>query len=132
MAFRKVCTDWVAKAGSVAMWQVRAFIYGMRGRDCDGLRERRVPQGYSWLTPPDVSWDLVVCVYPDGLCDLDFAHPVSRRFWSEDHDFFALPSDDRSVMNREWFKTMGFEILDMQPAMQVIVSEKRTSHLKPV
>lgn len=129
-AFKKICTYWMTSHASIAMWQTRAFVYGAHGRRPGSLR--RIPEGYRWPTPPDPSWELVVCVYPNGFCDIDLAHPVSRRFSSEDNGFFALPTDDRSLMNRQWFEAMGFNILDMRPAMRVRVAERRQPYLKPV
>lgn len=131
-AFKKVCHDWLAKVGPVAMWQVRAFVYGLHGKSGSGVRERRVPEGFRWPTPPDPSWELVVCVYPDGECDLDLLHPVSGRFWTEDNGFFPQPTEDRLQVNRYWYEEMGFDILLMQPTMQVQVAEPQNPHLKLV
>lgn len=75
-----------------------------------------------WPTPPDASWRLVVCFYPDGELDLDFVHHVSRRFWSEDNGFLPLPEDRVCHFNRSWYEKMGFDIMVMMPAAQVAVS----------
>ena len=81
-AFRKLVQrhKW---SDDVRMWQIRAFIYGCRG----GYDEGNVCRApcYIWPLPSDPSWDLVVIVYRDGHPVLDWLHPVSCRFWSEDN-----------------------------------------------
>ncbi|MFY2597168.1 hypothetical protein ACOTHJ_12970 [Achromobacter xylosoxidans] len=99
-----------------AYWMLRAFAYGATGRDSEGLRTPAVAEGYVWPEPPDAAWALLVCAYPDGECDLDMVHPVSRRFWSEDNDFFEPPGP-REIFNRSWYESMGFEVMRMSPAM---------------
>lgn len=128
-AFERVCADQQARGKAIAMWQVRAFVYGMSGRYDGASCVRRVPDGYRWPSPPDASWELIVCVYPDGCCDLDLLHPISRQFWSEDNGLFHLPTTDRSLMNRDWFERMGFELMEMQPAMQVRIAQPTTPYL---
>ena len=71
-------------------------------------------------------------MYPGGSFDLDLLHPVSCRFWSEDNGFFAVPTEDRSLINRDWFESMGFDVMTMQPAMQVQIPDSKTPHLKLV
>lgn len=90
---------------------------------------RRTTNGQS---PPDPSWELVVCTYPDGTCELDLVHPVSGRFWSEDNGFFELPTEKRTLMNPMWFKSMGFDVMHMQPALQVRIGDPKRPHLKLV
>lgn len=82
--------------------------------------------------PPDASWELVVCVYPEGVFELDLLHPVSGRFWSEENGFFAAPTEDRHLLNRGWFEYMGFDVLTMQPALQVKIAGPAYPHLKLV
>jgi hypothetical protein len=114
------------------MWQVRAFVHGLSGRCEGGQRERNAPVGYEWPTPPDASWQLIVCFYPGGSFDLDLLHPVSCRFWSEHNGFFEVPTEDRSLLNRDWFESMGFDVMTMQPAMQVDIDDSKTPHLRMV
>jgi len=108
-AFKRICADQQAKGNAVAFWQVRAFVYGLSGRYQGGTRKRM-----------------------NGACELDFVHPVSRIFWSEDNDFLVLPTDDFSLMGRWWFEEMGFEIMVMQPMMQVCVEDSVPPYLKLV
>jgi len=129
-AFRHLCDVHKAKGGAVAMWQVRAFVYGLSGRYEGGLRSRKASAGYQWPAPPDASWELIVCIYPGGSFDLDLLHPVSCRFWSEDNGFFDVPTEDRSLMNCDWFESMGFDVMTMQPAMQVQIAGSEPPHLK--
>lgn len=131
-AFKRVCADLQAKGNAVAMWQVRAFVYGLSGRYQGGTRKRMAPEGYQWPSPPDRSWETIVCVYPNGDCELDFVHPVSRMFWSDGNGFLALPTDDFARMGRWWFEEMGFEIMVMQPMMQTHVTDSVPPHLKLV
>ncbi|HJV75075.1 MAG TPA: hypothetical protein VJ654_12695 [Noviherbaspirillum sp.] len=119
-AFKHLARKWQSKGSAVAMWQVRAFVYGAMGKDHSGQRSPYVPEGYQWPIPPDASWQLVVCVYSGGEWDLDFAHPISRKFWSEDNGFLDLPQAPANVFQCQWFKDMGFEVMHMQPAMSVI------------
>ncbi len=112
------------------MWQVRAFVYGQAGRCADGICSRRVPDGFQWPTPPDASWELIVCFYPGGKFDLDLLHPVSCRFWTEDNGSFDVPTEDPTLMNREWFEKMGFDLMAFQPDMQVQVAVTHPPHLR--
>jgi hypothetical protein len=75
---------------------------------------------------------MIVCVYPNGDCELDFVHPVSRMFWSDGNGFLALPTDDFARMGQWWFEEMGFEIMVMQPMMQAHVTDSVPPHLKLV
>lgn len=132
-ALKSVCESWLARFRTpVAYWQIRAFSYGLRGLDSAGYRPRRVPDDYQWPLPPDPSWKVVLCLYPDGMCDLDFAHPVSRVFWSEENGFLPLPTYDKLQLGGWWFEAMGFEIMRMQPDMAVRLEEGRPAHLRAV
>lgn len=103
----------------VQMWNVRAFIYGWRG----GYDDRNVCRApdYVWPVPDDPSWQLVVFVYRDGQPVLDWLHPVSRRFWSEENDSFALPILEAGELYRGWFVEMGFDVLDEMPSSALAV-----------
>lgn len=131
-AFRKVCNEWKAMGHSVALWQVKAFIYGAAGWDFRGRRDRRIAPSFRWPAPPDPSWSIVVCAYPDGYCDLDMVHAVSRVFWSEHNGFFEPPSEDATLINAGWYRRMGFAILSMQPALRVTTAKQRPPHLRVV
>ncbi len=125
-AFRHLCAGY---KGPVALWQIKAFVYGSQGNCADGLQTPLAPEDYQWPSPPDRSWEMVVCVYPDGLCDLDFVHPVARVFWSEGNGFLKLPTYDTTLMGRWWFEEAGFDILFMQDEMQVMIGSSE-KHLK--
>jgi len=129
-AFRRLCRKFRSLAKPISMWQVRTFVWACNG--ADAVEQRKVPESYRWPSPPDTAWEVVVCVYPDGGCELDMVHPVSRCFWSEDNGFFDLPSDDRSLINRRWFEKMGFDIMTMTPDMLVRGSEQIRPHLRAV
>lgn len=128
-ALRAVSARYLKRFGPISLWQVRAFAYGLRGFDGAGQRQRAISAEYRWPQPPDAAWKVVVCHYPDGLCDLDFVHPVSRRFWSEDNGFLQLPSYDTLTLGAWWFEEMGFEVMHMQPAMQVNITDRPLPHL---
>lgn len=125
-AFRHIAKEWERRNKIVAMWHIRAFVYGLSGRDDRGQSERLVPEDFSWPIRPDSSWQWIVCAYPDGMCDVDMVHSVSRRFWSEDNGFIDLPRFDCS-----WFKNMGFTIMRMSPTIKVCEGET-VSHLSLV
>ncbi|AGZ38219.1 TPA: hypothetical protein ACNV18_001764 [Pseudomonas putida] len=131
-AFKYACAGWTERDRPILMWHVRAFVYGLSGRCDGGIRKRLAPEDYQWPVPPDPSWELVVCTYPDGTCELDLVHPVSGRFWSEDNGFFELPTEKRTLMNPMWFKSMGFDVMHMQPALQVRIGDPKRPHLKLV
>ena len=115
-AMHALSRRWAAKGKQVAFWMLRAFAYGTTGHDSTGQRTPQVSKDFRWPTPPDAAWELVVCCYPDGECELDMVHPVSRRFWSEDHGFFDSPGEkgDR-YFTRKWFEQMGFDVIIFHP-----------------
>lgn len=102
-ALRAIYDRYTKRFGVVEYWQFRAFAYGLCGLDGSGLRSRCVPADFSWPLPPDPSWMTVICLYPDGKCDLDFAHPISRRFWSEDNGHLELPCYESGKLGGWWF-----------------------------
>lgn len=126
-AFKVICQRYEGLQKPISFWHLRAFVAGKKGFNFHGTH---IPAEYKWPIPPDPSWRTIVCVYPDGQCDLDFVHPVSRKFWSEDNDFLDLPSYDVNEMGAWWFSDMGFEILHMQESLEVTVSEKASPHLR--
>lgn len=130
-AMRALAARWIAAGNEIATWHLRAFVFGAMGQDTQGQRGRVVPDNYVWPTPPDASWHLVVCCYPDGELDLDFVHPVSRRFWSEDNGFLALPEERVSRFSRLWYEQMGFEVMAMMPVAQVVMGTP-PRHLRAV
>ncbi len=90
-------------------WQKRAFIHGLQGGAFKPAR--RVSADYRWPTPPTASWLTLICRYPDGKIDLDFAHPVSRVFWSEENPCPRLPDGILCYQ----LERLGFEIMQMIP-----------------
>jgi len=131
-AFQRVCGDWKAEGKPVALWQMRAFAYGLSGHYAGGMHKRLARDGYQWPTPPDASWELVACIYPNGEFDLDLLHSVSCRFWSEDNGFFDPPTESPLLpllMNQQWFEKMGFDVLRMQPLMRMKVAGTAPPHL---
>lgn len=123
-AMHALSKRWTAKGKEVSLWMLRAFAYGAAGRDASGQRTPRVSKDYRWPTPPDAAWELVVCCYPDGECDLDLVHPVSRRFWSEDNGFFDSPGEKgERYFTRKWFEQMGFDVFSFHPDAIAMVGE---------
>lgn len=123
-ALDKAIADW---EGEVQYWMLRAFTYGAAGRDSVGIRSKILSPAFQWPQRPDPSWEVVVCHYPDGACELDMVHSVSRRFWSEIHGFFEMP-EPQDFFNRSWFEMMGFNIITMNPGMLVDIGTTK-SHL---
>jgi len=122
---------WAAAGKKVALWHLRAFAYGTLGLDRQGLRPRYVAPAYEWPVPPDAAWSLVACCYPYGEIDLDFVHPVSGRFWSEDNGFLTPPEDHPHRFNRLWYDRMGFGIMVMMPMVKLVMAPA-TKHLQQV
>lgn len=121
----KHCIKTYRHAKEPRLWQLKAFVLGCRGRA--GIDTKRVAEGYLWPIKPDAGWVTLVCLYPDGKCDLDFAHPVSRRFWSDDNPAPQLP------VGIHWtdLEELGFEIMAMTPTMGICFGTK-PRHLKAV
>lgn len=130
-AFKKVSTDWLARNKAIHTWQMKAFIDGTRGRSEIGQHEICVDSHYQWPKPIDASWGIVICAYPDGYCEMDMLHPVSRVFWSEENGFLEHPVSSTRTLNRYWYERMGFDILYMHPDMEV-VTDIAEPHLKIV
>lgn len=131
-ALRAAAQAYTDRFGPIAYWQLRAFAYGLHGGYEGQSLPQRIPADYRWPAPPDAAWLAVVCLYPDGVCELDFAHPVSRRFWSEDNGFPDLPPVTGPTLNALWFEELGFTILRMNPAIRLTVATDRPKHLKPI
>ncbi|MEM0550375.1 MULTISPECIES: hypothetical protein [Aeromonas] len=47
-------------------------------------------QDYKWPSMP-IGWQLEFIAYPDGDVEMDFLHPVSCAFWSEENGNLTLP-----------------------------------------
>lgn len=131
-AMHALLKRWMEKGKKVSFWMLRTFAYGAAGRGFSGQHTPRVSKDYRWPDPPDAAWELVVCCYPDGMCDLDIVHPVSRRFWTEDNDFFDPPggNGDR-YFTRNWYEQMGFDVIVMHPET-VVMEGSFTRHLSVV
>lgn len=121
---------------SIEAWHVRAFVYGLRG-GCDDRNVCRAP-GYVWPLPEDPAWQFVVFQYLSGYAVLDWVHPVSRRFWSQDNPELGLPPHRRGEMEgvdgQRWFLRMGFDlIVELPPSAAVQVDPASApSHLSSV
>lgn len=132
-AFRALVTKWHRRGKSVATWQIRAFVYGLRG-GCDVTKVRRAPD-FEWPLPSDPAWQLIAFVYLDGHTELDWLHPVSRRFWSEENTAFDLPRHEPGEMcGGDWFRGMGFDVLSewLPTATVSVAPPDRIPHLRPV
>lgn len=116
-AFSHLSRKWGALGRKVHLEHARAFLIGATGSDSTGTRDILITSDYVWPSPPDASWQFVVCAYPDGGCELDYLHPVSRAFWSEDNGFLAPPPGPDGYFTRRWYKAMGFDVIDMYPSM---------------
>lgn len=120
-AFRVCFAEWKVAGKEVAIWHIKAFLTGVRGGSGVATHPRHVHPEFKWPEPPPAGWFLVVCAYPNGACEIDYAHPISRAFWSEDHEPFPVP-DKVTVFNPWWYKRMGFEMMYMNYTMQVAVA----------
>ena len=131
-AFRTTVRACTSRGRRVATWQIRAFIYGLRGGREPSQVRRAVR--YQWPTPTDPSWQLIAFVYRDGTVELDWLHPVSRRFWTDDNDQFELPPHRPGELSGHWFRTMGFDVLDewSPTASATVGPPPREPHLRIV
>jgi hypothetical protein len=130
-AFKKVVGEWQSKKLKVHTWQIRAFVEGTQGKINGVAREVYVAPDYRWPIPVDAAWELVVCVYRGGYCELDMLHPVSGVFWSEENGFIEPPKSFGRTLNQDWYQSMGFDMLFMNQDMQVSLSNP-TPHLRLV
>lgn len=90
-----------------------------------------VSDGYEWPEIPQ-GWQIEFIVYPDGEVNMDFLHPVSCVFWSEDNGHLELP-----VMNNGEFITATVLKNAGIPFMTtfghaVVSDEPKPAHLKSV
>lgn len=105
-------------------WMLRAFADGASRPRKNGPAPW-TPEGFVWPTPPDAAWEVVACVYPDGV-EIDMVHPVSRRFWSEDNDHFQLPE---KRFTRGFCERMGIPVILMSPDFVPAIAPKKKKHL---
>lgn len=131
-AMRAVAKRWTEAGGRVEMWHIRAFVYGSLGLDGQGRRPIKVSDTYRWPEPPDAAWALVVCSYRDGSVEMDFVHPVSRRFWSEHNGFLDQPEDKVRYFSRSWYEEMGFEVMRMMPFAMMAPGMPKQRHLRVI
>lgn len=124
-ALRTQMAEFESTTGEVThLWQRRAFAQGFNHE----TRDSRIPHDYEWPSPPS-GWQLVICAYPQGVCELDFVHPVSRRFWSEGNPFLKLPFECASFFRRSVFLDLGFDIIDFGMPTAKVVPSQHQSHL---
>ncbi|EKF9501228.1 hypothetical protein ACPF3S_003168 [Vibrio cholerae] len=90
-----------------------------------------VSPDYVWPEMP-TGWQLEFIVYPDGEVNMDFLHPVSCVFWSEDNDFLETPyTQDKRPITRGLLDECGVSY--MTTFGHATVSDKpKESHLKSV
>jgi hypothetical protein len=124
-AFQHLSNSEKLKGRRVSLWQIRAFVYGALGFDHQGLRPQILFSEDQWVLPPDASWDTMICIYPGGFWEMDFAHRVSRRFWSEDNGFLDLPKPALEMLSPSWFQEMGFMVMQMSPSMEVRLGPRK-------
>lgn len=131
-AFFHLVEKWQKKDHEIEMWYIRAVVFGTRGFDYQGQRIKYVSESFTWPNAPDAGWRFMVLCYPDGLCDFDYGHSVTRKFWSEDNDFLPMPPDPMGIFNSNWFEKMGFSVMSMNPTMQVTDCIAKNIHLQLV
>lgn len=62
---------------------------------------------YTWPEIP-TGWQLKFIVFPDGEVNMDFLHPVSCVFWSEDNGFLETPyTPNGKPVTRELLEMCG-------------------------
>ncbi|HHP5492963.1 TPA: hypothetical protein ACSCYS_003360 [Aeromonas veronii] len=90
-----------------------------------------IAEGYQWAEVP-AGWDLVFIAHPDGSVEMDFAHPVSRSFWSDENDYLQLPSKiEGGDIDVYTLKKAQIPFMTSFSTAEV-VETKMDRHLKPV
>lgn len=66
---------------------------------------------YVWPEQP-AGWQLEFIAYPDGEIIMDFLHPVSGTFWTDEHPPFELPTkQDGAVITWQDLKKAGIPFM---------------------
>lgn len=66
---------------------------------------------YQWPEQP-AGWQLEFIVYPDGEVVMDFLHPVSCSFWSEDNEPLETPlKQDKTALTWKDLKAAGIPFM---------------------
>lgn len=66
---------------------------------------------HPWPVQP-AGWQLEFIVYPDGEVVMDFLHPVSCSFWSEDNEPLETPrKQDQTVLTWKDLKAAGIPFM---------------------
>lgn len=99
--------------------------------DAQAALREVVCSSYSWPEQP-AGWQLKFIVYPDGEVIMDFGHPVSCTFWSEDHAPLQTPYQPNKAPIT-WQHLKAAKVPFMTTFGQAMVStEPSTPHLTPV
>lgn len=70
-----------------------------------------VSPNYQWPEQP-AGWQLEFIVYPDGEVIMDFLHPVSGVFWSEENEQLEVPlKQDKSALTWKDLKAAGIPFM---------------------
>lgn len=126
VVFSGVVSEWKTRSKPIRMWHIRAFVLGLSG---DG-RKCGVEDDYHWPIPPK-GWDLMFTLFEGGCIEIDFAHPVSRIFWSEDNGELEQPRfKEGCTLDQHHLEELGIRYLT--PFYTAAITQVKTTHLSSV
>jgi hypothetical protein len=96
-----------------------------------GALQDVVSPDHKWPVQP-AGWQLEFIVYPDGEVVMDFLHPVSCMFWSEDNEPLETPlRQDKTVLTWKDLKAAGIPFMTTF-GHAAVTTEAPEPHLKLV
>lgn len=90
-----------------------------------------VSESYEWPEPPK-GWQIKFIAFPDGNVDIDFLHPVSDVFWSEENGLLEPPfMNNGKYITANHLKSAGIPYMTTFGCAAVSESPKQP-HLKRI
>lgn len=91
-----------------------------------------VSDSYEWPEPPPKGWQVEFIVFPNGDVDMDFLHPVSDVFWSEENGHLEPPiMSNGKQITAEHLKNAGIPYMTTFGCAAISESPNE-SHLKRI
>lgn len=128
IVFNNLANVWETNSKKIKMWHIRAFVLGLSGNG----RLCCVEDDYEWPTPPK-GWDLMFSAMAkdQNPVEIDFGHPVSRIFWSEDNHAIPQPRlKEGHVLSYYSLEHMGLPCLT--PCHTAYISNDRKPYLAEI
>lgn len=112
VAFKCAVETEIERDVEVLFWQIRAFVLGSYGYN---FENKRTDPGFAWPTPPSPEWQIVVrWIMGKFDYEIDLFNRNTRTFMLGEGKTFPLPGSDKTRFNRDWFRELGFVVLDYQ------------------